>query len=133
MEAVTTDKTKRFSRSFRLLRPEEFSHVFDKARRSRDQYYTVLYRPNNQDTARVGFAIAKKRISAAVDRNRVRRLARESFRHFRASLPAMDIIILAQSAAVKTTNAELFTSLEKHWQALSAKPTKRSPNKDNKN
>jgi len=128
MEAVTTDKTKRFCRSFRLLRPEEFSHVFDKARRSRDRYYTVLYRANNQDTARIGFAIAKKRISAAADRNRVRRLARESFRHIRASLPAMDIIILAQSAAANTTNAELFTSLEKHWQVLSGRPNNRSPN-----
>jgi len=107
-----------FSRRYRLNKPADYKRVFDNARRSRDRYYTLLFRVSEGDSARLGFAVAKKRISAASDRNRVRRLARESFRQYRHNLPAMDIIILAQSSAVAATNRELFASLEKHWRRL---------------
>jgi ribonuclease P protein component len=77
-----------------------------------------LYRENDKDVARLGFAVAKKRIAAAVGRNRVRRIARESFRKYRTELGSIDIIILAQSAAASASNAELFDSLEEHWERL---------------
>jgi len=77
-----------------------------------------LYRDNDKVTARLGFAVAKKRIPAAVGRNRVRRIARESFRKFRTELGSIDIIIMAQSAAVSASNAELFASVEQHWERL---------------
>jgi ribonuclease P protein component len=80
--------------------------------------FTVLHRPNDEDSARLGFAIAKKKIPAACGRNRVRRVARESFRVNRAALPCDDIIILAQTAAAAATNKDLFASLDKHWQRL---------------
>ena len=119
-EAATSDTSQRFARCFRLTNAREFSRVFAKAARSQDRYYTVLYRRNDEPAARLGFAIAKKRISAATGRNRVRRVARESFRKIRAALPCLDIIILAQSAAAGASNRELFLSLDKHWTKLSA-------------
>ena len=108
-----------FQSRFRLNRPEEYQRVFAGASRSADRYFTVLYRPNDLDTARLGFAVAKKKIASAADRNRVRRLARESFRLQRNTLRAVDIIILAQSAAADAKNTVLFASLDKHWQRLS--------------
>lgn len=108
-----------FARRYRLTRPAEFARVFNKSRRSRDRYFTLLYRANDQDSARLGFAIAKKRIASAVKRNRVRRVARESFRHQRADLPNIDIIILAQSAAAGASRTELHNSLAQHWSRLS--------------
>ena len=77
-----------------------------------------MYRENDRDSARLGFAVAKKRIPAAVGRNRVRRIARESFRKHRGELGSIDIIILAQSAAAKLSNAELFASIEQHWEQI---------------
>ena len=133
MGAVIRNNTKCFSRTFRLLGADDFSRVFARSNRSRDAYYTVLYRAGKQPTARIGFAIAKKRISSAPARNRVRRLARESFRQIRASLPPLDIIILAQSAAADATNSELFTSLDKHWQTILATANKSQRYKDKKN
>jgi len=82
----------------------------------------VLYLPRIAGISRLGFAIAKKRVSQASDRNRLKRVARESFRHNRESLttprPAFDIVILANSRAVLASNDELFASLEKHWQKI---------------
>jgi len=66
-------------------------------------------------TARVGFAIAKKRVSRAVGRNRIRRVARESFRHVRGTLAGVDIVLLANSAADKASNQQLQQSLARHW------------------
>ena len=121
-DAATTSNTLSFSRQFRLTNPAEFTRVFNNAQRSTDRYFTVLYRSNELPTARLGFAVAKKRVSAAVGRNRIRRLARESFRKQRDALPPVDIIILAQSAAAKVANKKLFASLEMHWQRLQSKP-----------
>jgi ribonuclease P protein component len=77
-----------------------------------------LYCDNGGRSARIGFAVAKKQISLAVGRNRVRRLARESFRKQRHTLQSVDIIILAQSAAGSASNSDLSASLEQHWQRL---------------
>lgn len=78
----------------------------------------LLYCDNGGESARLGFAVAKKQIPLAVGRNRVRRLARESFRKQRDTLEAVDIIILTQSAAGSATNSDLSSSLERHWQRL---------------
>ena len=70
--------------------------------------------------ARIGFAIAKKKISLAVNRNRIRRLARESFRIQSHAFVGNDIIILAQPAAKSASNKELLNSLNKHWAKIGA-------------
>ena len=123
-DAATIGKTFSFTRQFRLTSPSEFARVFNNAKRSSDRFFTVLYRANELATARLGFAVAKKKIPRAVGRNRIRRLARESFRQQRDELPRLDIIILAQSAAATATNGELLVSLEQHWQRLQSKSNK---------
>ena len=117
-DEATSSLNYSFNRRYRLTRPGEFTRVFNKARRSSDRFFTVLHRSNDGDSARIGFAVAKKKIPAAAGRNRVRRIARESFRVNRTALPCDDIIILAQSAAAAARNKDLFASLDKHWQRL---------------
>lgn len=107
-----------FSRCFRLTTPQDFQHVFSQARRSSDRFFTVLFAPGKTSTARLGFAVARKKIPASIRRNRVRRIGRESFRRHRDTLSALDIIILPQPAAGKAANTELFASLALHWQRL---------------
>ena len=92
--------------------------MFEGATRSSDKYLTVLWRGNDLQTARIGFAIAKKRIASAVRRNRVRRIARESFRHHRYELGNVDIVIMAQPAAQRASNADINKSLEWHWNKI---------------
>jgi ribonuclease P protein component len=117
-DAATATQPFSFSRLYRLSSPAEFGRVFQRATRSGDRFFTVLWRKNDLATARIGFAIAKKRISLAVGRNRVRRLARESFRHQRGTFNGVDIVLLAQSAADKASNKQLQQSLDKHWEKI---------------
>lgn len=78
--------------------------------------FTVLYRDNNLSEPRLGLAIGKKNCRLAANRNRLKRIIRESFRVHRERLPAIDIVVLNQPAAARANNKTLFVSLETHWQ-----------------
>ena len=115
------DANRRFRRSSRLADKASFSRVFEKAERSRDKMFTVLYRPNGTGEPRLGLAIAKKHCRPAVGRNRLKRIIRESFRHHRSALGGLDIVVLNQPAATRAGNKALFDSLEDHWQRCGSK------------
>ncbi len=68
----------------------------------------------------MGMAISKKVLRRAVDRNRVKRLMRESFRHNAARLPSVDIVLsLSQRNRLRDEDS-LLRALEKTWATLSA-------------
>ena len=108
-----------FTREQRLLTGSQFKNVFAQARRSSDRYFTVLVRENDGTSARLGLAIAKKRIRLAVGRNRVKRLVRESFRHHADTLGAVDVIVLSRFDG-KADNTSVMRSLRSHWKRLGA-------------
>jgi ribonuclease P protein component len=107
-----------FGKRQRLLNGTEFKRVFSKAERSSDRYFTVLMRTSGKAQARLGLAIAKKQVRRAVDRNRIKRIVRESFRHHQQELAAMDIVVLARRDTAAADNATLFNSLKRHWKRL---------------
>jgi len=109
----------RFSADRRLLTAADFRHVFKKPKKSADRYLMLLATPGQQTHARMGLAIAKKRIKRAVDRNRIKRLVRESFRQHQLNMPAVDIVVMANHSAKTASNAVLLQALEKHWRRLS--------------
>ena len=106
------------SKGNRLLDSQDFGRVFAAGQRSADKYLTILYVPTDRGVSRIGFAVAKKQLPRAVDRNRVRRLARESFRKNQDSLGSLDIVIMARSQASRATNLTLYQSLDRHWARL---------------
>lgn len=107
-----------FSRQFRLGKAADFKHVFESAEKSADSYLTVLARPNPLGHARLGLAISKKTVRNAADRNRIKRLIRESFRLRRHGLGNLDIVVLARSAANNADRAALRCSIDRHWEIL---------------
>jgi ribonuclease P protein component len=115
----------RFEKRHRLLSEADYGRVFRKATRSRDSLFTTLCRHNDNNTPRLGLAIAKKHCRLATVRNRIKRIVRESFRQHQASLAGLDIIVMNQPAAKAASNQELSASLEEHWQRLSK--AKRAP------
>ena len=93
-----------------------FGRVFKQAERSRDNLFTVLYTDNDERAPRLGLAISKKNCRLAVERNRLKRIVRESFRQHQATLPGIDIVVLNQAGTHKANNKQLFASLGRHWQ-----------------
>jgi ribonuclease P protein component len=81
-------------------------------------YFTVLVSRRDGGPARLGLAISKKQVRRAVDRNRLKRLAREVFRHHRAELAGNDLVVMARSAAVAADSVRLSESLVRHIRRL---------------
>ncbi|NND36818.1 MAG: ribonuclease P protein component [Gammaproteobacteria bacterium] len=108
----------RFTRQNRLLTGADFDNVFKDCQRSADSLFTVLYRDNGLGYPRLGLAIAKKRVRRATERNRLKRLIRESFRQAIPAIPSADIVVLARDRAGAAANAMIFASLERHWRTL---------------
>lgn len=110
--------TARFPRSARLATQADFRQVFSRAVRSADGCLTVLATPNSINHGRLGLAIAKRAVPRAVDRNRLKRLVRESFREHQAQLVGLDIVVLARPGAGSRDNRELRATLAHHWRRL---------------
>jgi len=107
-----------FSPDQRLHSPAEFGRVFAEPARSSDRFFTVLARPTGRPAARLGLTVARRAAKRAVDRNRLKRLARESFRHRASSLPPWDFVVLARAGADKAERRVLRASLDRHFEQL---------------
>lgn len=119
--------TGRFTRQQRLTQASEFKDVFAKPMvKIGDANMLLLGIKNQQNTARLGLAVAKKQLKHAVARNRFKRLTRESFRHHLNVVKDLDIVVIARAGAAKKTNRELLDLLSKNWHILSKKCEKLS-------
>lgn len=105
----------RLERRARLGNKADFRHIFDRPYESADRWFTVLARPNGLGYPRLGMAISRKAAGAAVPRNRIKRVIRESFRFCQGQLGGMDIIVIGRPGLAAQSNALLFDSLRQHW------------------
>lgn len=107
-----------FKKSRRLLHKTEYDRVFAQATKVTNSEFIILYRENDLGYARLGLAISKKKIAKAHDRNRIKRLLRESFRL--KLLPAVDLIVLAKQGVEKQKNTDISERLGKTWEKLTS-------------
>ena len=107
-----------FPRSARLTESRDFHAVFAGARRFADRHFTLLAAPGSTDRARLGLAVSRKAAPRAIDRNRLKRLIRESFRHQQGSLPPLDVVVMVRPLARQTESATLSAALDRLWQRI---------------
>jgi len=105
----------RFTRRARLLNPADFERVFKSGRREATPLLTAVVCAGSVDQPRLGLAISRKQAALAVDRNRLKRQIRASFREAQARLPACDIVVMAKPAARSRPRADFDADLQKLW------------------
>ncbi|ROR99029.1 ribonuclease P protein component [Sinobacterium caligoides] len=113
------DKSFCFSRQLRLLTANDYKTVFDDAQlKVACPQLLILARRNSAQHPRLGLILAKKNIKQAVQRNRIKRLLRESFRHQQHHLPDYDIVVMARRGLGEMENDAVHKLIVKQWQRL---------------
>ena len=80
-----------------LRKKEDFQDIYDHGKSVGGSYVVLFYRKNNLDFNRTAF-LASKKVGNSVERNRARRLMKESFRHLTDRLPiGFDFVIIARN------------------------------------
>ena len=102
----------------RLHQPAEFRDVKRRGKKFSDAFFSFSVAANHETHARLGLSIATRTFGTAVARNRIKRLARESFRLNQHSLPPVDVTVSARDAARAATVRELRLSLDEHWKSI---------------
>ena len=110
-----------FPRGSRLLQPDQYRSVFQRPNKTTDDCFTVLCRPSALATPRLGLAVSKKYARLAVERNRIKRVIRESFRRNQGDLGGIDFVVLNRKQTGSMNNRALFDSLSRHWKKLQSK------------
>ncbi|MCP1372797.1 ribonuclease P protein component [Dyella lutea] len=105
-------------REARLRRAGDFAALRHASGRLGGRCFSVRYRPNDHGHARLGLAISKRVSKRAVERNRIKRLVRESFRRIRHQLPAIDLVVMAREQAAHLPGTELLAELDLLWRKL---------------
>ncbi len=110
-----------FGKQRRLLTPRDFRQVFQTATlKVSSKDLLILARINQSPVARLGLVIAKKHVRRANQRNRIKRVIRESFRQQRL-FTGLDLVVLARGPLDQRDNEELFQLLAQLWQQLQRK------------
>jgi ribonuclease P protein component len=102
----------------RLRRKCDFDAAYARGRRMSDGFFTVTATSNQSGAARLGTAVAVRAAGGAVERNRIRRIIRESFRLHQREIPAVDLVVSARPAAASVSGRTLHASLAALWKRV---------------
>ena len=81
-----------------LRRKEDFSAIYKRGKSIPERFVVVIYKKNNLDYNRISF-LASKKVGNSVQRNRARRLMKESYRHICTDIKqGYDIVIIARNS-----------------------------------
>ena len=111
----------------RLRRAADFAALRHAPGRLDTRYFLIRYRTTDAGCARLGLAVSRRVSTRAVDRNRIKRNVRESFRVVRAQLPAFDLLLIARQQAATVANAALRADLDAAWFRLKPLKQDRAP------
>lgn len=105
---------KEFTKKRRLNTKYDYANVFMQKRKFTTQDFIFVYSYNNTGHSRLGLALSKKVIAKAHDRNRIKRVIRETFRN--SQLAGIDVVVLVKNKYIKTDDVSV--RLHDAWNRL---------------
>ena len=100
-----------FSKASRLLGPSQYSTVFKKTDFKLSAATILILVSKSVLPPRLGIVIAKKNVKSAVQRNRLKRNFRESFRLRQEEFGTIDMVVLARQGLDMMNNREVLTQI----------------------
>lgn len=102
----------------RLRRKKDFDAAYARGRRLGDGFFGMTATANAAGAPRLGLAVAVRVAGGAVERNRIRRVIKESFRLHQAQIPAVDLVVSARPKARDAPGKLLHESLAVLWKKV---------------
>jgi len=100
------------SRAYRIRKRPVFLNIQAHGRKIHGRHFILAYTPNNRIVSRLGITASKK-TGNAVQRNTIKRIARECFRHCRIDIRGnYDIVIIARIHAGSLSKKHIRTELD---------------------
>ncbi len=103
---------------FKLVEQQDIQLVYRQGKRLSTPYFILAFHRNTVDNPRLCISVGRKHIARAVDRNRIKRIIRESFRQHRATLKNIDIIIIINKRVLTLDKKALRQWIDQQWQKL---------------
>ncbi len=91
------NKTKNvfITKVMRLNNSKDFKNCFKNGEKIKNEVFVLIFFDNGTQYSRLGTSIAKNKIKKAVDRNKIKRVAREIFR--KSGIIGLDIVLLLKN------------------------------------
>ena len=115
---VAPSRNYRLPRDVRLSKQGDYQRVFESKVRCSEDGFLVMALPNGLGKARLGISAPRRNVSRAYDRNRIKRVIRESFRHHKHELIGWDVVAIAGKGSAPLKNRRILMVLEKHWRKI---------------
>ena len=101
-----------FTKNKRILKRKDFIRLSKQGKKVLTHYFIAVITKGAADNNRIGITASKK-VGNAPERNRIKRLIREYFRHRQENNPeAKDINIIARKGIVSLQNKEINKELD---------------------
>ena len=99
-------KAQALSKAMLLVKPWQYRLVYDQGKRVRGHNFSLIYLPNSTAGNRLGISVHG--VKQAVQRNRIKRIIREFFRHNQNFIePSSDVVFAVRPGFVPDSPREI--------------------------
>jgi len=110
-----------FPKTSRLLKRPQFLHLAEHGKKIHTDSFIAIIKQSIAANNRIGITVSKK-TGNAVQRNRIKRITREYFRHNKEMISGpKDINIIAKKGLAALSNQKIFEKLDKLFTRIASK------------
>ena len=77
-----------------------------------------MFRDNQLEVARLGLVVSRKSVRLASNRNRLKRMVRESFRKYKHDLAGRDVVVIIRKNIQPGNRGRTNQLLANHWERI---------------